>query len=111
MIPERIKVKGFIMNLGGEDYVLAPLALGPFQQLEERIMAFGRQELDEKTSTDTLLQMAYHSLRRNYEDITMERVGEIVGLEHSTDLFLAVMDVSGLRRKEAEAQSGEARLG
>jgi hypothetical protein len=54
------------------------------------------------------IDICHASLKRNYPALTREEVGELIDLENLSDVFLAVMDISGLRRKamDAPAQAG-----
>lgn len=109
MLPEKAKVKGIVMALGGEDYLFAPLSLGSLEQLQDGIGA-----MDEKQAMDNarvVIDMAWHSLLRNYPAFERQEVANLVGLENMLDIARAVMDVSGTLRKEMESKAGEARLG
>ena len=107
MLPETIKVRGIIVQLGGEDWLLAPLPLGPLETLQARIEALS--EVNLATGAATVMDAAYYSLKRNYPDITREQIGEMLGLENMWDVINAVMD-DGSKRKALEAEKGEARL-
>lgn len=98
-----VKVKGIPKNLGGTDFVIPPLALGPLEQLQDRIAAFDGTL--NKESIAVVIDAAHAALKRNYPDITREDVAELVDVENMIEVFEAVMDVSGLRRKQIEADA------
>ena len=109
-----VKVPGIRMTLGGNEYVVPPIALGALEQLEDRIASFNPNVLDLK-QMGIIIDCAYAALKRNYPDLTREDVGEIVDIGNMNEVFEAVMDVSGLRRKALEnpqpadkAEAGEA---
>lgn len=102
-----VKVKGIPVQLGGEALVVPPLALGALEQLQDRIANF-QGDIRDKEQIATVLDAAHAALKRNYPEITRERVAELVDLENMAEVFEAVMDVSGLKRKALEAAAGEA---
>lgn len=99
-----VKVKGIPVELGGVIYVMPPLSLGVLEQMGPKITAFDPSDF---TQMGTVIDIAHASLARNYPELTREQVGEIVDLGNFQEVFTAVMDVSGLKRKVLEA--GEAR--
>jgi hypothetical protein len=96
-------IAGIKVVLGGVERVVPPLNLGALIELKDRLAAFRPGEVD-TGSVDTLLECLYRALRRNYPEITKEEIAEHVDLGNMVELMQAVMDVSGLRRKKAEAE-------
>lgn len=106
-----LKHKGVILNLGGVDYTFPPMALGTLEQLRERIADFNGNVFD-SAQVSTVIDAAQASLVRNYPEITREQVADLVDVGNIADVFGAIMDVSGLKRKAQEAEaSGEAQAG
>lgn len=103
-----LKHKGVTLYLGGADYVVPPISLGALEQLQDRIVNFAGDVTD-KAQVATVIDAAHAALRRNYPDMTREDVADLVDVSNMAEIFEAVMDVSGLKRKEQEA--GEARPG
>lgn len=97
-----VKVKGITLLLGGEQMVMPPIALGALEQLQDRIAVFNGDVADVK-QIGTVIDAAHAALRRNYPDITREQVGDLLDVENMGDVFAAVMDVSGMKRKALEA--------
>jgi len=96
-----VKVKGIPKDLGGATYVVPPLSLGALEQLQERLGSYTgdvNNPADVRTTIDA-------ALKRNYPDIKREEVAELIGLENMIEVFEAVMDISGMRRKAYEAAS------
>jgi len=98
------KIKGILFDFGGESLVIPPIALGALEQLQDRVGAFTGDVTDGK-QVGTVIDSAYAALRRNYPDITRERVADLIDVGNMAEVFQSVMDVSGLRRKAIE--SGE----
>lgn len=101
-------LKGIPMTLGdGTEYTIPPLTLGALEDNQEAIANVG-QDLSPAT-VKVMIDIAHAALRRNYPDMTREVVRDLIDVENMGDVFLAVMDVSGLRRKSLEEQpEGEA---
>ncbi|BCA57683.1 hypothetical protein [Sphingomonas sp. HMP6] len=98
--------KGITLTLGdGNAYVMPPLTLGALEDFQDGIAAMEQGGLDKETIATTI-DVALASLKRNYPEMTRDMVRELIDLEIMAEVFEAVMDVSGLRRKAIEA--GEA---
>lgn len=102
------RVKGIPVELGGNTYVLPPLSLGALEQMKTKLKNF-TGDIQDVDQISTVIDAAHAALKRNYPEVTREFVAEHVGLENFTDVFMAVMDVSGVARKAREA--GEAAAG
>lgn len=100
-----VKIKGIAVTLGGDSYVVPPLSLGAVEQLQDRIGAFNGDVRD-KDQVATVIDAAHSALKRNYPEMTREAVADLIDLENMAEVFEAVMDVSGMKRKALEA--GEA---
>jgi hypothetical protein len=96
------KIKGITFNLAGDDYEIPPLSLGDLERLQDKIAAVKEGSMDVGT-VSTILDATHAALRRNYPDVTREQVADMVDVSNMADVFRAVMDVSGLIRKEIEA--------
>ncbi len=99
------KHKGIPVQLGETTFVIPPLALGALEQLQDRIAAF-KGDIRDATQVATVLDAAHSALKRNYPEMTRDEVADLVDVGNMAEVFEAVMDVSGLKRKELEA--GEA---
>lgn len=105
-----VKIKGLVLNLGGTDYVVPPLSLGAMEQLQDRMAAF-TGDISDKQQVATAIDALHAALRRNYPDLERAQVAELIDVGNMFDAFEAVMDVSGARRKAAEAQALEGQEG
>ncbi len=106
-----VKHKGVPMVFDGKTYVLPPITLGKLEQLQARLVKLDRNDVLGPESVRTMLDAIHVSLQRNYPELTREEVGELVDVGSMVDAFEAVMDVSGLKRKQLEdaAAQGEAK--
>ncbi|MDO5686760.1 MAG: hypothetical protein Q4G42_05180 [Neisseria sp.] len=103
-----VKIKGITLNLGGNDYIVPPIALGALEQLRERLQDFDGNVQDIK-QIGTVIDCAHAALKRNYPEMTRDDVADLIDVGSMIDVFEAIMDVSGLIRKQQEAAAtGEA---
>lgn len=103
-----VKVKGIPVELGGEALIVPPLSLGSLEQLQAGIAGFTGDVFD-KAQIALVIDAALAALRRNYPEMTRERVAEFIDVANMPEVFEALMDVSGLKRKSMEAVTpGEA---
>lgn len=97
-------IKGLKLHLGDADYEIPPIALGDLERLQDRLAAY--QGGIDTESIATVIDVAHAALKRNYPEISRAEVGSLVDVGNMAEVFEAVMDVSGLKRKEQAA--GEA---
>lgn len=97
-----VKIPGLRVVLAGREFVVPPLSLGQVEQLRERISAV--QAAPDAQSISTILDAATAALQRNYPELKREEVAELIDVGNMMEVFGAVMDVSGLKRKAQEAE-------
>lgn len=109
-----VKVKGISILLAGVPYIVPPLSLGALEQLQERLSGFDASAIDrgqiDARQMSVIIDAAHAALKRNYPNLERAELAEMIDLENMLEVFEAVMDVSGLKRKaqEAEQLAGEA---
>lgn len=102
------KVKGIAIDFSGRVLVVPPLNLKSLQQLQERLEKF--QGSISPESVETVIEATHAALLRNYPELSKDEVSEMIDLGNMMEVMEAVMDVSGLKRKAAEAM-GEPKQG
>ncbi|MFS1524441.1 hypothetical protein ACL7TT_10060 [Microbulbifer sp. 2304DJ12-6] len=98
--PHMVRFKGVPIELGDKTFIFPPLNLGALEQLQERLQNFSADTSPESISV--VIDAALASLVRNYPEITRAEIVEIIDLGNMLEIFQAVMDISGLRRKALE---------
>lgn len=93
-------IKGIKLVMGGVEYEVPPLALGDLERYQDQLAGYSGGI--DAASVSTVIDIAHAALRRNYGQITREDVGALVDLGNMAEVFEAVMDVSGLKRKQLE---------
>lgn len=99
-----VKIKGTEIELGGTTYVVPPLNLAQVEYFQERLQGY-TGGLDPE-SIKLAGEVVFAALSRNYPDITIEQVKEVLDLGNMHDVFSAVLNVSGFVAKADAA--GEA---
>lgn len=107
-----VKVKGISIELGGEQYVVPPIALGALEQLQSRLAGFSG-DVSDAAQVSTVIDAAHAALRRNYPQLTRDAVADLIDVSNMAEVFEAVMDISGLKRRshEEKRQPGETQPG
>lgn len=100
------KFKGVNVELAGVVYVVPPLTLGMLERLQDDIAAMNGGA-DFNGQVGVIVKVGLAALQRNYPDMTREKLLDIVDVANMNELFEAVMDVSGLKRKAQEAGETE----
>lgn len=101
------RIPGITLRLADGDYVVPPLSLGALEQLQSQIASFTGNVLD-AGQVATVIDATHAALRRNYPDLTRDAVAELIDVGNMVEVFEALMDVSGLKRKAQESAPGEA---
>ncbi len=97
------KIPGAALNLGGVELIAPPFNLDAVQEVMPLLVKFK----ETKTAADTLRAVApilLLSLRRNYPEITLKQVLELVDMGNAVPALLDVCKVSGI---EFAKNSGE----
>ncbi|WP_018610251.1 hypothetical protein [Uliginosibacterium gangwonense] len=96
-----VKIKGIPVELGGQTYVVPPIALGALEQLQSRITNFSG-DVSDMAQVSTVIDAAFSALRRNYPDLKRDEVADLIDVANMAIVFEAVMDISGLKRRSTE---------
>ncbi|RYF34093.1 MAG: hypothetical protein EOO21_05145 [Comamonadaceae bacterium] len=106
MSAEELEFEGVPIKLGRTTYVLPPLALGAIKRHAAQIQKFGELSLNEQMDLTSAIALA--ALKRNYPDMTLERVDALVDLRNMGDVFAAVVQSSGFTAQTPGKAAGEA---
>jgi hypothetical protein len=92
------------VNLGGTDFIVPPLSLGALKQLLPKIKALtiGKDATpDDLSQVADMLEICLAALHRNYPELTLDQLGDIVDLGNFKTLISVVMGQSGLEVRAA----------
>jgi hypothetical protein len=93
----------------GRDWIIPPLSLGDLEVMQNRIAALEKGAIDKET-VRTVIDATFAALKRNYPDLSREDVAGALDLGNMMDVIAAVMDVSGVRRKELDEKKSQVSL-
>jgi hypothetical protein len=97
-----VKIPGIDIDFGGTTYTVPPIALGDLQLLQDRLKAMGTADALAPDSVAAIVDATHAALKRNYPDLTREQVGSMVDVSNMFEVITTVMDVTGMKRKQAE---------
>jgi hypothetical protein len=95
------------VTMGAEQYRIPALGFRSIIDLQERVEALasmGARPTVEQM--DTVATIVHAAMKRNYPDITVESVADMLDLENYAEVLDAVLAISGFTK--AAAPSGEA---
>lgn len=94
-------IEGKAINLGGKEYTVPPLSLGQIRKLQKDIERIGQLDaasLDD-AAVDTMLKVVHAGISRNYSEMTLDELAEIIDLGNLRAVTEAVLGVSGLKKE------------
>lgn len=94
--------QGVVILLGGEEFICPPLNFAQLQKILPRFRAMQVGELSIEWLVASV-EIVHAALSRNYPDLTVEKVGEMLDMNNFSATLNTVMEVSGLVTKEAVA--------
>jgi hypothetical protein len=100
---------GAWITFGSEAYRVPPLGLGAIKQMQERVanLAVTPGAAPSSDQFDTILEVVHAALMRNYPDMKLEEVADMVDLQNYQEVLGAVLNISGFAKRE-EGAPGEA---
>lgn len=93
-LPVPGKIPGTRVNLGGTEFVLAPLNLVQVEALSDSIAKLG-QSADLRENLAIAVPLVQASLSRNYPSITLDDVRQLLDLGNFAEASQAVVKISG----------------
>ena len=91
------KIPGTAVNLGGHDFVVAPLSLDLFVEYEKTITEFGTTR--SKDGMERSLPMFLACVQRNNPDMTIDELRRLLDFGNIRLLMDAIIETNGLKLK------------
>jgi len=99
-------IDGVKINLGGTEYLVPPLSFKQLRNLQPKLLTLTKMgSVPDVKQLDTVTEIVFVALSRNYPELTQEQVGNLLDLGNMKLIVPAIMGVSGL------VSSGEAQAG
>ncbi len=105
-------IEGMTLKIGGAEYIIPPLNFRQLKKLYPVIEQMQKTDnpMDQMQAVVTIAQAA---LSRNYPEMTIEQVEEMIDLNNIRQVIEAIMGISGFLRGEAvrgSVQTGAASM-
>lgn len=98
-------IEGKKIMLGGEEYTLPPLNIATLKKHKPFFDSL--RDVDRTDpSFDVMADIVFCSLKRNYPDMTQDRLDELLDINNITEAFQAVMTVAGFEKTVGEPMPG-----
>jgi hypothetical protein len=96
-------IKGKEIELGGKNYTVPPLNLTMVEHFQDKLIGFtGGMDPE---SVKLVAEVTHAAIIRNYPDMTLEEIKDVLDLGNMVEVFQAVLQVSGFI---ARTDQGEA---
>jgi len=95
--------EGRVVHFGGKDWIAPALTLGPIKRLTPvlaRLTLAGATDPMEQLGD--IVQVVHASLVRNYPELTVEQLEEVIEIPALSDVVHAVLEVSGFTVEKAD---------
>lgn len=103
-------IHGASVNLGGEDFLLAPLTFAQLRDGSAKDIATIEERVAERAIfsgeyIEAMGRVVHASLSRNYPDMTQERVMALLDLGNARACYKAVLGLSGLLKEPGAGET------
>lgn len=105
--------EGTPVRMGGRDFIVPALTMGQVKQLKESgklARIFEVNVLSPQEDIDLALEVIQSAMARNYPEITIKELEDILDAKNTSKVILSIMGMSGLIRTDGD-DSGEAQAG
>ena len=97
------RLPGKLVTLSGEDFIVPPLNLASLERFQDHLGSY-RGGID-PASVGLIIEVAHAALKRNYPELKVDDLKELVDLGNIQPLFMAVMNISLLEQKSGENEA------
>lgn len=86
-------IKGKEIELGGKTYIVPPLNLAMVEHFQDQLINY-TGGIDPQ-SVRLVAEVTHAALKRNYPELTLEEVKDVLDLGNMVEVFSAVLQVAG----------------
>lgn len=99
-------IEGVKINLGGDNYIVPPLSFKNLRMLQPKLGLLKTVgDVPTEEQTDAIAQIVLMALSRNYPDLTLDQVSEVLDLSNMKQVLPAILGVSGLVTTSGEEKA------
>jgi hypothetical protein len=107
--PAPVLQPGILHDFGdGRQYVIPALSLNAYRGFRKRGASLEAVDVSTDDGLDLIFEAVHAALVRNYPDMTIEAVSELLDFSNFMDVMTSVMDVGGAKRKSLAAVASNA---
>ena len=97
----QLKYEGQEVKVGGEVFIIPPLSFGILKRHKVFIESIGKTRDDGTSKTPLedlpgICMVVHEAIKRNYPEITLEQVEDLIDMNNFGTIFNAIMQNSGL---------------
>jgi ribosomal protein L18E len=102
-----MQFEGKTIKAGGKEWIIPALTFKQLKRLRDKLskLSIKSNGIPEPEQLDVIVEVVHASLSRNYPEVTLEEVEDMIDMDNVLTVLGAVMGQSGL----VQAQSGEAK--
>ena len=109
------KFEGLPITIGGTEYIVPPLSFKQVKALQPEIEKLSKITAESATNsteaTEVMIKIIHSALQRNYPELTVEALEDMLDLGNVRTIIQAVMGISGFVSGGAVAGSVDADKG
>lgn len=94
-----LKFSGEKVEIGGVEYVAAPLPIGKMKLLSS---AFDEEKVSESEMFENMIFFIHASIVRNHPDITTEMIEDEMTIPEAAQLFQKIIMLSGMTNDDSQ---------
>jgi hypothetical protein len=91
------KIPGTEINLGGRVFIMPPLNLNAVKRLGVQMGTLGKAETFEENLSQSM-PIIHAALVRNYPDLKVEELGELIDFGNFGEVMAALVKISGFKK-------------
>lgn len=96
-------IEGKTIRMGGKDWIVPPLNFRALKRFQKEI---GSLNLAELAQSEKVEEIVLAALNRNYPELTLDQLQDMLDMGNVVEVTMAVMGVSGLEaRKPGEGEA------
>ena len=99
-------IDGQEVTLAGKVLIIPPLNLSGLKKIDAGLKTLNDPSISNFDKMDTMILAIKLAIHRNYPDMLDEEIEDIVDLQNMTEVFNAVMAVSGVKKVVGEQIPG-----
>ena len=100
-------VDGVKIRMGGQDWIVPALNLFQMEKYEDAISSLSSLgTAATKSQRDTMIEIVHAAMSRNYKDVTLDQVKDLIDMNNLVLVVQAVMGQSGLVLTSGEQNGG-----